>query len=124
MAEKKPAKTTPKKKNPPVTPKGFRYGGRVKGTPNKNKDAFIERLNEAAIANGHEGFDILKEYTELYFDIKAENKEKASDMLGKVMEYAYPKKKAVEVTGEDGGPVEIDLSGAVKKFDDLMGAVS
>lgn len=103
---------------PPGLPK---TGGRQKGTPNRNKLEFAEQLDAAAKALGHYGFDILRELTELYFLIKPNNPEKAAEIVGKTMEYAYPKKKAVEVSGPDGGPIEVDLTPAARKFDELAG---
>lgn len=115
----------PKPGRKPGTPK---TGGRKKGTPNKNKDAFREALDQAAASvtkpdgSKREGFDILAEYVELYDELRDTDKQKAADMVGKLMEYAYPKKRAVEVSGPDGGPVEVDYTDAASRFDRLMGA--
>lgn len=42
------------------------------------------------------------------------DKERA-DIALKLMEYTYAKRKSVEVTGEDGGPVELVVTWAAKK---------
>lgn len=106
---------------PGKAPGSPKTGGRKKGTPNKNKLEFAEKLDAAAKARGHSGLDILGEISDLYYQMRETNPEKAVDMLGKMMEYQFPKKKAVEVTGKDGGPVEVDLTPAASKFDELAG---
>jgi transposase len=107
---------------PPGTPKS---GGRSKGTPNKNKQEFRELLDDAAKALGYkEGFDPLKKLTEIYFDLEKIGVETSGarvEILLKTLEYSYPKKKAVEVTGADGGPVEVDFQPGAQLFDKLAG---
>ena len=116
---------TPGKK--PGSPK---TGGRQKGTPNANKQEFRELLAEAARNCGHErgkkGFDPLLKLAEIYFeleDLGVATMGPRTDILLKTLEYSYPKKKAVEVSGPDGGPVEVDLKPAADKFNQLAGGL-
>lgn len=120
---------TPGKK--PGSPK---TGGRQKGTPNKNKQEFVELLQEAAEAVAarsqnpevkklaKQGLNPLLEITEIYFELKAlgiASVGPRTDILLKTLEYSYPKKKAVEVSGPDGGPVEVDLTPSLERFKKL-----
>lgn len=115
---------TPGKK--PGSPK---TGGRQKGTPNANKQEFRDLLAEAARNCGHErgkkGFDPLIKLAEIYFEFEELGVATAParvEILLKTLEYSYPKKKAVEVSGPDGGPIEVDLSGVGVAFDKLARA--
>ena len=68
---------------------GERRGGRGKGTPNKRTADFMERLG---------AFDIVGEMLELY---KQTNDEiLKAQILKTLMEYAYPKRKAVEMAAD------------------------
>lgn len=122
---------TPGKK--PGSPKS---GGRQKGTPNKNKQEFLELLNEAAAAVAkrstnpevkklaQHGLNPLLELTEIYFELKAlgvASMGPRQELLVKTLEYSYPKKKAVEVSGPDGGAIEVDFKPAADKFNKLAG---
>lgn len=124
---------TPGKK--PGSPK---TGGRQKGTPNKNKSEFLELLNEAAaevakrstnpeVKNlAKNGLNPLFELTEIYFELKALGAAAMGprqEILVKTLEYSYPKKKAVEVSGPDGGAIEVDLGPAADKFNKLAGGL-
>lgn len=107
----------------PGTPK---TGGRQKGTPNANKQEFRELLNEAARSHGREGFDPLLKLVGIYYeleDLGVATTGPRVDILLKTMEYSYPKKKAVEVSGPDGGPIEVDYSAAADKFNQLAGGL-
>lgn len=101
-------------------------GGRQKGTPNKNKQEFIELLDAAAKAHGREGFNPLLKLAGIYFeleDLGIATVGPRTDILLKTLEYSYPKKKAVEVSGPDGGPVEVDFKPAADKFNQLAGGL-
>lgn len=80
---------------------GERRGGRQKGTPNKPKQALVEMMAErwpgyhpvlamAAIAND--------ESVELETRFQAHKE---------VAQYVEPKRKAIEHTGSEGGPVRM-----------------
>ena len=64
-------------------------GGRKKGTPNKRTVDFIERLGD---------FDLVAELKKLYHSTKDDNLK--GQILKTLMEYAYPKRKAVEMSAD------------------------
>lgn len=100
---------------------GEKSGGRKLGTPNKDKDAFLAALQEAALGLG-ETFDPHVELMDLYF--KAKNNgvlEVAVPHLFKMLEYIFAKKRSVEVTGKDGGPIEFEADDIAQKFNKLAG---
>jgi hypothetical protein len=100
---------------------GEKSGGRKAGTPNKDKDAFLENLQLAAAGIGKE-FDPFKELMELYFQAKDNGAlEVAVPHLFKMLEYIYAKKRSVEVTGKDGGAIEFEASDITAKFNKLAG---
>lgn len=76
--------------------------GRRKGTPNKR----TERIHE--VLEKH-NFNVIEEMIELYSLTKNEEHtvSTAAKLLCEIASYAYPKLKAIEHTGPDGGPVEV-----------------
>lgn len=79
-------------------PKGHKkYGGRKKGTPNKNSLSLQQKLD--AFDNGA-GFDPIAEVLNLYTLIHADNPLVAVKILTELMQYIYPKRKALEHSGE------------------------
>ena len=80
---------------------GERRGGRKKGTPNKKTSDLAEKL-KALNCDPIEGMARIAH--EAY---KAKDHAIALSAYKELAQYIYPKRKAVEVTGEDGGPLEI-----------------
>lgn len=78
--------------------------GRKKGTPNKNSLNLQEKLD--AFEDG-KGFDPVYEALKLYTLIYADNPLVAVKIPLTLMEYIYPKRKAIEHSGSEGGPIEI-----------------
>lgn len=82
-------------------PRGFKAGGRKKGTPNKaSKDV---RAAIGVFAQAHVG----KMGTWLE---EIDDPAKRMDLYLRALEYHVPKCRAIEVTGKEGGPVVIDFS--------------
>jgi len=80
---------------------GERRGGRQKGTPNKKNQALIDRLKEL-------GCDPIEDMALVCKEAKAEGDHNLLLSAAKELaQYVYPKRKAVELTGDDGGPLEI-----------------
>jgi hypothetical protein len=106
---------------------GERRGGRKKGTPNKvttaAREAFLATFHSLApelegwIKQTAEGVEVpvkLKDGTTLMnadgtpiMVHEGANPAKAAELLVRMAEYHYPKKSQAEVTGKDGGPVEV-----------------
>jgi len=99
--------------------KRAKTGGRQKGTPNKNTAAIADTLSRlkcdpieglARIANGEEllcGVSTIAGYTTVSHRPTFAQRLKAYTELA---EYVAPKRKAVEVAGEGGGPVRFTLA--------------
>lgn len=81
--------------------KGLKTGGRKKGTPNKMTLSLQEKL--AAFEDGR-GFDPVTEALTLYTLIYADNPLVAVKIPLTLMEYIYPKRKAIEHSGEISNP--------------------
>src|SRR5215208_6306459 len=81
---------------------GERRGGRQKGTPNKKTQAVAEKL--AAL-----GCDPIKQMGQIALDESVEVSVRVQ-VLKELCQYVAPKRKAVEVTGEDGGPVKTEMT--------------
>lgn len=87
-------------------PKGVRYGGRQKGTLNKDRQS----LHDRAKAMGVDPLDVL-------FMIAAGNSQALNEVdpitleqrmraAAECAQYLYAKRKAMELSGPDGEPVE------------------
>ena len=81
---------------------GERRGGRQKGTPNKRTIAVAEKL--AAL-----GCDPIKQMGQIALDESVEVSLRVQ-VLKELCQYVAPKRKAVEVTGEDGSPIKGELT--------------
>jgi hypothetical protein len=77
-------------------------GGRKKGTPNRKTFDAVEVINRL-------GVDPIAEMIKL---AKAKNTspELKGRMWSEVASYIYPKRKALEVTGESGGAIQVQLT--------------
>lgn len=75
-------------------PKG---AGRRAGTPNKNSLSLQQKLD--AFDNGA-GFDPIAEILNLYTLIHADNPLVAVKILTELLQYVFPKRKALEHSGE------------------------
>ena len=81
---------------------GERRGGRCKGTPNKKTAAVAEVLAEL-------GLDPIKQMGQIAMDEHVELSVRVQ-VLKELCQYVAPKRKAVEVTGEEGGPVKGEIT--------------
>jgi len=81
---------------------GERRGGRQRGTPNKRTAAVTETLEAL-------GCDPIEGMARIAMDETAELGIRAQ-MYKELAQYVAPKRKAIEVTGEDGGPIKGELS--------------
>jgi hypothetical protein len=77
---------------------GERRGGRQKGTPNKKTIAVAEKL--AAL-----GCDPIKQMGQIAMD-EGEEVNVRVQVLKELCQYIAPKRKAMAVTSEDGGPIK------------------
>lgn len=73
--------------------------GRAKGTPNKKTQVLVEILEA-------KDFNVPAKLIELVNGGLLLPKEQA-DVLLELMQYVYPKRKAVEMTGADGEPLQV-----------------
>lgn len=67
--------------------KSTKTGGRKKGTPNKKSLFLSDALNLAS-------FDFIHEFTKLYSEVDANKK---AELLMKLMEYCFPKRKSLDI---------------------------
>src|SRR5215213_7226803 len=81
---------------------GERRGGRCTGTPNKRTLAVDEVLGEL-------GLDPIKQMGQIAMDERVEVGVRVQ-VLKELCQYVAPKRKALEVTGEDGGPIQGELT--------------
>jgi hypothetical protein len=81
---------------------GEKRGGRQKGTPNKRTLAVTDKL--AAL-----GCDPIQRMAQIAMNEEVEVTIRAR-LLTELAQYIAPKRKAVEVTGEDGGPLALEIS--------------
>jgi|SRR5680860_104733 len=82
--------------------RGQKTGGRRKGTPNRKTEAVIDRL-EALGCDPIEGMARLAMDGTVELSIRAQ-------MYKELAQYVAPKRKAIEITGEDGGPIKGELT--------------
>jgi len=75
-------------------------GGRKKGTPNKKTKEVIERLKELN-CDPIEGMAKIAQTA-----LDSDDLALAGQMYKELAQYVAPKRKAVEITGEGGGPIE------------------
>lgn len=84
--------------------RGQKTGGRVAGTPNKRTADVMGRLEAL-------GCDPLEGLAKIATDATTDTTLRAR-VLADLLPYLYPKRKSLELTGADGGAVEVDLAGA------------
>ncbi len=83
---------------------GIRHGGRQKGTPNRRTQQAIELMESL-------GLDPLAGMAEIALD-PANPPELRGRMFAELAQYCYPKLRATEHTGADGGPFEATVDGS------------
>ncbi|HEX2244107.1 MAG TPA: hypothetical protein VHK27_12835 [Gammaproteobacteria bacterium] len=83
---------------------GERRGGRCKGTPNKKTMAVAEVLDEL-------GLDSIKQMGQIAMDERIEVSLRVQ-VLKELCQYVAPKRKAIEVTGDKGGPLVLEINWA------------
>ena len=81
---------------------GERRGGRTKGTPNKRTFAVAETLEAL-------GCDPIQGMARIAMD-ESQPMQLRATMFRELAQYVAPKRKAIEVTGEDGSPVKTELT--------------
>src|SRR5680860_155693 len=84
---------------------GHKTGGRSKGTPNRKTRAVIDRLEAL-------GCDPIEGMARIAMDEAADLSIRAQ-MYKELAQYVAPKRKAIEITSEDGDAIkgEVTLSG-------------
>ena len=80
---------------------GLKTGGRLKGTPNKATRDVMERLAEL-------NCDPIEGMSRIAADPK-NSPELRGRMYAELAQYVYPKRKAIEVGGIDGGQTPVEL---------------
>lgn len=80
---------------------GERRGGRAKGVKNKATQSVIDKL-EALDCDPIEGMVQIAQRA-----IDADDLPLAGQMYKELAQYVAPKRKAIEVTGADGDPIEV-----------------
>jgi hypothetical protein len=83
--------------------------GRPKGVPNKATTAFRETV-QALLERNSENVAIWLDQVASGMPGKDPAPEKALDLLAKLAEYAAPKLSRTEVSGPEGGPVQVQES--------------
>lgn len=79
-----------------IMPKGVKYGGRTKGTPNKKTTDVADKLNAI-------GCDPILGMAEIAAEARASgNLELAGSMYKELAQYIAPKRKAIEVQADVG----------------------
>lgn len=86
---------------------GTKSGGRQKGTVNKRGN-IVRTIVEAALGESLPE-SILKDLKEIK-DVKSR-----ADVKLKLMDYAYPKMRAIEIKNDDRAPISIELLPPQKK---------
>ena len=98
-----------------VKPEG---SGRKKGTPNKRNVLRQEIFDRIVEKHG----DPLEALAEMAFDPN-HPLDIRKDCLKEVVQYGHAKKKSVEISGPDGGPIEARLE-LVGQITDLIGKLN
>mgnify|MGYP000899085298 CR=1 FL=1 len=84
-------------------PKGFKAGGRTKGTPNKA----TTDVRAAIAAFAQDNFGQMSEWLN-----QIEDPAKRMDLYLRAIEYHIPKLGRIEHTGQNGGPFQVTIQGA------------
>lgn len=82
---------------------GKKFGGRKKGTPNKDKRNLLDRLQEK-----FPGFCPLEKMCEMAVD-ETNDVNIRLTASKEVAQYVYPKLKSVEHMGEGGAAIEVQI---------------
>ncbi len=91
---------------------GERRGGRKKGTPNKKSVDVKARLDEL-------GCDPLEGMARIAREaLDKGDRALAGQMYKELIQYVAPKRKAVEMTGDAGGPIEITWAGELSVIEE------
>ena len=102
------------------SPGGYRYGGRQKGTPNRKTQEVAEKLQAL-------GCDPIEGMARLAMDPTVDVAIRAQ-MLKELAQYLYPKRKALEVSGDPDTPLQhrcvIDWEGVRERFEQSVKAAS
>ena len=99
----------------PGTP---RVGGREKGTPNKKTVELQERVKKFMQQQGIKNFDPLVALAGIAVDKATQLKLKV-ESLKELAQYLHPKRRAVEVSGEQTINVQ-EKEKKIKEIDDLL----
>jgi len=86
--------------------KGVKTGGRVAGVPNKSTKEFRDTVAKLLSDNADNVAMWLARVAEGDGDVKPDPA-KALDLLAKLAEYAAPKLNRTELTGKDGGEIQL-----------------
>lgn len=89
--------------------KGEKFGGRVKGTPNKATKQFRDTVTALLDKNAANVDLWLQQVADGIGDTKPDPG-KALDLMAKLAEYAAPKLGRIEHTGEDGGAIVVQVN--------------
>jgi hypothetical protein len=92
--------------------RGCKTDGRAAGTPNKRTADVAERLEALSC-------DPLEALAKIAADPINDTALRAR-VYADLLPYLYPKRKAVEISGPDGGIAEIDLAGAKEKLMQML----
>lgn len=84
--------------------KGLKTGGRKQGSPNKVTTEFRAVITSLLEANA-------ENYSVWLAEVSKEDPAKALELVAKLAEYAAPKLARTELTGRDGGAIEVRASG-------------
>jgi len=84
---------------------GERRGGRKKGTPNK-KSQDVQAMLDKMGCNPLEGMAQIAQEA-----LEEGDRTLAGQMYKELAQYVAPKRKAVEMTGDAGGPIEVTWAG-------------
>lgn len=109
----------------PINDGKGRLGGRQKGTPNKSTLSLIERCQKLNC----DPFDVLVNITKgdwaaLGYKTDVISFESRLTAAKELMQYLYPKRKAIELTRETEKPMDENLTEKVKNVSAIMKAAS
>lgn len=75
------------------------HRGRQKGTPNKDKDALVEKIQAAVVKlGGPPGWDAVEEMAK--DAVRSPDAKIRQQCLSEVAQYTHPKRRAIEHSGE------------------------
>jgi hypothetical protein len=86
--------------------KGYKTGGRTAGTPNKATTEFRQTITSLLEKNAAKVDLWLQQVADGYGDVRPDPA-KALDLLAKLAEFGAPKLSRSELSGPDGGPIEV-----------------